>query len=322
MSYRVACVGAGVIGRSWAVRFALGGAEVTIHDSAPGIADQVLRLVEQALATFERAGAISSAAEVMRRVRFEPVFGQAVADIDYVQESVREDVGGKRAVFEQLNAALPPQALAGSSTSTIAGSEFMLGLPASPRFIVAHPINPPHVLPLVELCPTPATAEDTYARTERLMTDVGQVPIRVSAEVRGFVLNRLQNAVIGEALHLVSEGVCTPADVDKCLKYGLALRWSFLGPFETGHLNSDGGYRKYMADYGGVIHATARDLKVDYRASDETIAAIDAYCRESLPAGSIGDLQAWRDDVLLRLGLFLGATVPNRVAPDSEARTA
>ncbi len=147
-----------------------------------------------------------------------------------------------------------------SSTSAIPASRFTEGLAGRARCLVAHPVNPPHLVPIVELCGAPWTAPATIARAERVFASVGQVPIVVRRELDGFVLNRLQGALLSEAMRLVGEGYVSADDLDKTVRDGLGLRWSFLGPMATIELNAPGRRSR-------LLRALRRFLPPAYRRS-------------------------------------------------------
>ena len=153
-------------------------------------------------------------------------------------------------MFAELDRLAAPDAILASSTSTIVASRFTETLQGRHRCLVAHPVNPPHLVPLVELAGAPWTAPETIARAQALYESVGQVPIVVRREIDGFILNRLQAVLLSEAFRLAGEGYVTPQDLDKTLKDGLGLRWSFMGPFETIELNAPGGIPDYCQRYG------------------------------------------------------------------------
>lgn len=157
----------------------------------------------------------------------------------------------KRNLFAALDTLAGAQTILTSSTSAIVASRFTEPLAGRARCLVAHPVNPPHLVPLVELCPTPWTDPATVERARAIYAEVGQVPILVKREIEGFVLNRLQGVLLAEAFRLVREGLVSPEDCDRTVKDGLGLRWSFLGPFATIELNTPGGIADYCARYTG-----------------------------------------------------------------------
>jgi L-gulonate 3-dehydrogenase len=182
---------------------------------------------------------------------------EAVMDVEFVQENGPEKVEDKQAIFAQLDRLASPHALLVSSTSAITASRFTETLPGRARCLVGHPVNPPHLVPLVELCGAPWTSADAINRARTIYREIGQVPVTINREINGFVLNRLQGALLAEAFRLVGEGFISAEDLDHTVKDGLGLRWSFLGPFETIELNAPGGIPDYCARYTGFYKELA-----------------------------------------------------------------
>jgi 3-hydroxyacyl-CoA dehydrogenase len=179
-----------------------------------------------------------------------PDIPSGLADAGWVQENLPEKVEVKREVFALLDRHARPDAVLASSTSAIPASRFTAELAGRARCLVAHPVNPPHLVPIVELCGAPWTAPAAIDRARSLYAALGQVPIVVRRELDGFVLNRLQGALLSEAMRLVGEGYVSADDLDKTVRDGLGLRWSFLGPMATIELNAPGGVADYCARYG------------------------------------------------------------------------
>ena len=244
-----AIVGAGLIGRSWAHVFARGGWRVRLWDPVAAQRDAAPALVSASLHDLQAHGLVADAAAAAARVQVLPTLEEAVRGADYVQESGPETLQAKRELFAALDAAAAPGCLLASSTSAIVASQFTEGLAGRARCFVAHPVNPPHLVPVVELCGAPWTDAGALARADALMRAVGQVPVAVRREVDGFVLNRLQAALLSEAFRLVQDGVVSPQDLDHTVRDGLGLRWAFMGPFETIELNAPGGIADYCERY-------------------------------------------------------------------------
>ncbi|MEO5700034.1 MAG: 3-hydroxyacyl-CoA dehydrogenase [Casimicrobiaceae bacterium] len=253
-------VGAGLIGRAWAHVFARGGWEVKVWDPVPAARDHAARLIGESLHELATHGLVDDPAGAARRVTVVTTLEEAVANADYVQENGPETIESKRATFSLLDAAAPPAAVLASSTSAIVASHFTETLAGRARCIVAHPVNPPHLVPVVELCGAPWTSAATKARAREVMSAVGQVPIEVKKEIDGFILNRLQIALLTEAFRLVQEGYVSPEDLDHTIADGLGLRWSFMGPFETIELNAPGGIPDYCRRYVGWFRRYMADL--------------------------------------------------------------
>jgi L-gulonate 3-dehydrogenase len=223
---------------------------VALYDAAPGVADQARELVSDALEELSAHGLVKDAKAAAARVRAATSLLDALDGAGFVQESSPETLEAKRTVFAELDRLGAPDAILASSTSTIVPSRFTETLKGRHRCLVAHPVNPPHLVPLVELVGAPWTAAETISRAKAIYESVGQVPIVVRREIDGFILNRLQAVLLSEAFRLVGEGYVTPEDLDKTVKDGLGLRWSFLGPFETIELNAPAGIPDYCQRYG------------------------------------------------------------------------
>ena len=298
---KIAIIGAGLIGRAWAVVFARAGMSVALWDrdeAAPGAA---LDFMAARLPELAEAGLLADPpGAVIARVSIAASLEEALDGAAHVQENGPERLEAKRALFAELDRLAPASVVLASSTSGIPASAFTERLRGRGRCLVAHPVNPPYLIPLVELCPAPWTAEDTLARTRALMTRAGQVPVTVHREVAGFVLNRLQIALVAEAFRLVADGVMTPADVDATVKEGLGLRWSFMGPFETIDLNAPGGLADYCARYGELYRTVQRDM-TPCDLTPELVDDIHATRREELALADQPARQVWRDQRLMAL---------------------
>ena len=304
MAERIAVVGAGLIGGAWAIVFARAGHQVRIWDPAPGAAEAALATIAARLADFAAAGLVTEApAAVAARVTAAPTLEACLEGAAHVQENGPERVEVKRETFARLDALAPPEVVLASSTSGIPASAFTEGLAGRGRCLVAHPVNPPSLVPLVELVPAPWTEPDAVARTRALMQAVGQVPVTALKETRGFVLNRLQAALVAEAFRLVRDGVMSVEDVDACVKDGLGLRWSFMGPFETIDLNAPGGVADYAARFGGLMGAITEE-QTPFLYDAETVAKVDAARRAVLARDGIAGRSAWRDRRLMALAGF------------------
>jgi len=298
---KIAVIGAGLIGRAWAMVFARAGHSVKLWDNDAGAVPKALGLIEAALREMRDFGLVSEDPKaVSARVASAATLAEALEDADYVQENTAERVDVKRQVYAQMDAAAPPSCILASSTSSIPTSVFSEGLKGRHRCIVAHPVNPPHVVPVVELSPAPWTAPEVVQRCAVLHEKVGQVPIIVKKEVQGFILNRLQAALLHEAWRLVKEDYVSVDDLDKCLKDGLGLRWSFMGPFETIDLNAPDGVPDYARRYGPVLYEMMKDVKI--APWDEAlIARVTAERRKAMPQAQHAEREAWRDRRLMAL---------------------
>jgi L-gulonate 3-dehydrogenase len=255
----VAIIGAGLVGRGWATIFALSGWTVRLYDAAPGQVERCQAMCKMALADLARYGLAETPTEAYARIKTSRTMADAVRDAALVQENGPETVEAKLSIYAELDEITSLETILASSTSSIVTSRFTEKLKGRHRCLVAHPVNPPHLVPVVELSGAPWTSPDVIAKARAIYESIGQVPVQVLKEVEGFILNRLQGALLTEAMRLVGEGYVTPQDLDKTIKDGLGLRWSFIGPFETIELNAPGGMGDYFARYSGFYERIAQD---------------------------------------------------------------
>ncbi|MBM3605679.1 MAG: 3-hydroxyacyl-CoA dehydrogenase [Alphaproteobacteria bacterium] len=247
MTRTIAVIGCGLIGRAWAVVFARAGCNVRLWDPVPEVRDALPGLLE---ATCQVSG--DDPADMSRAHVFDTL-EETLAGAEWVQESGPEKIEVKRALYAQMDIIAAPEAILASSSSALVASSFAGGLVGSGRVLVAHPVNPPHVIPVVELCPSPDTRPDVMDRAEALMRAISQVPVRMTREIDGFVLNRLQAVVLAEALSLIEQGIVTPQGLDDTMCHGLGRRWTLMGPMATINLNAPGGVVDYLDRYGPTM---------------------------------------------------------------------
>ncbi|WP_083615053.1 3-hydroxyacyl-CoA dehydrogenase [Paraburkholderia sp. SOS3] len=297
----IAIIGTGRIGRAWAIVFARAGLSVTLHDADRAMLDNAVPAIRDSLADLARFELIDDTPDaVVARIAPCATLSDAVRDADLVQENIPERLDAKRAMFAELDRLTRPDALLASSTSALPASTFTESLAGRARCFVAHPVNPPSLVPLVELCGAPWTSADTLTRARALYEAVGQKPVFVEGEIAGFLLNRLQGALLDEALSLYEQGYANAADLDTVMRDGLGLRWSFMGPFETIDLNAPGGVADYARRYGGLYKGLARE-RMPFDWSPETIAKLEAEREALLPRSDIEARSRWRDRRLMAL---------------------
>jgi len=225
---RIAIVGSGLVGRAWAIVFARAGCEVAVYDTAPGVAAEALAPIRDGLEELARHGLADDPAGADARVRAAAGLGDALDGVAYVQESVPEALDAKRAIFRELDALAPPDAILASSASALVASLFTEELAGRARCLVAHPVNPPHLVPLVEVIQNEATSDAVVARTMELLAAAGNTPVHVRRDLPGFVGNRLQHALKREAIALVAAGVCDAQTIDTIVKEGFGRRMAVL----------------------------------------------------------------------------------------------
>jgi 3-hydroxyacyl-CoA dehydrogenase len=301
MERHIAVIGAGLIGRSWAIVFARAGFSVALYDISSSALAGASDAIAAALDDLVAAGLIENATAITERIHKQPDFTAAVAGAAYVQECGPETVAAKRELFGELDREAQPDTILASSTSGIVASRFVSELTYPERCLVAHPVNPPYLIPLVELVPAPATSEAVVTRAKTLLSQAGQVPITVRREVQGFILNRLQGALLNEALRLVEGDTVSAEDLDKTVKHGLGLRWSFMGPFETIDLNAPGGIADYARRYGPLYTdmVAAQSAPPDW--SEAALAKLERERRDVLPEAMLTARGQWRDQRLMAL---------------------
>ncbi|XP_071113482.1 lambda-crystallin-like [Haliotis cracherodii] len=301
---KVAVIGSGLIGRSWCMLFACAGYEVSLYDVDP---EQVARALEDIRVQLDKLqkeglprGTLSAQ---QQRDRISPVDSvkDCVQGAFYIQECVPERLELKQKVWAELDSLVSGDVILASSTSALLPSLISEKLSNRSRFIVVHPTNPPFYAPLVELIPAPWTAEDVVPTTRTLMDVIGQDPIVLNREIDGFVLNRIQYAIMGEGWRLIRDGIVSVADFDRVMSSGLGVRYAFVGPFETAYLNAE-GFLSYCERYRDMI------LRVQRSAGDPEVMDGDTMERVQKEmeqvAGPVSELDSrrqWRDRRLLGL---------------------
>ncbi|MEO6565940.1 MAG: 3-hydroxyacyl-CoA dehydrogenase [Casimicrobiaceae bacterium] len=307
-----AIIGAGLVGRAWAMVFARAGWTVHLYDAAAGQVEAAQGFIATSLAEQQAMGLTDDAAAASARILPAPTLEDAIAGAAWVQENLPEILALKVEVFTALDRAAAPGTVLASSTSAIPASQFTETLAGRARCIVAHPVNPPHLVPVVELCGAPWTTRATLDRAYAVMSAIGQVPVVVKRELPGFVLNRLQGALLTEAMRLVGEGYITPADLDKTISAGLGLRWSFLGPFATIELNAPGGVPDYCARYSEFYRQLAKAPAGPESWSAANAAQVADAMGTSFNAAQRDARMQWRDRRLMALARH------KREQPDSD----
>jgi len=296
MARTVSIIGCGLIGRAWTIVFARAGLKVRIWDADPATLESALETLH---ATCVEAGEDPS---ILARVTVAADMQSAVEGSEWVQENGPERIEIKRRIYADLDRMAPPGTILASSSSALVASQFAEGLEGRDRILVAHPVNPPHVVPVVELCPSPDTEPEVMDRADALMRDVGQVPVRLSREIDGFVLNRLQAVLLAEALSLVEQGIVSPEGLDDTVCHGLGRRWTLLGPLATINLNAPGGVADYLERYGPTMarlsDSAARGEAFTRKAGEITAAAMPGSER-------VAELSRSRDRKLAALDKFL-----------------
>jgi 3-hydroxyacyl-CoA dehydrogenase len=299
---RIAIVGAGFVGRAWAITFARAGHDVALWDDNAAAPAKAVAFARDMLPELAANGLLAGPPEeVLARLTIEAELEAALASADHVQENAPEELALKTALFARLDALAPRAAVIASSSSAILPSKFTEALADRHRCLVAHPINPPYLVPATEVVPAPWTSPETVERTRALLLSVGQAPIVMRRELDGFIMNRLQGALLEEAFRLVADGYASVEDIDAGIRDGLALRWSFMGPFETIDLNAPGGVRDYVARYQAIYVDLFQQMQRRVDWGGEVLDIVERERRRRLPEESIGERLKWRDRRLMAL---------------------
>ncbi|MEA3149968.1 MAG: carnitine 3-dehydrogenase [Gammaproteobacteria bacterium] len=297
---RIAIIGTGVIGASWSALFLAKGLDVVATDVAPGAEAALKHFVAAAWPALQRLGLASGASQ--NRLSFTAAMADAVKDVDLVQENGPEKIDFKKTLYRQLDELLHPSVIIASSSSGLTMSEIQLGAAIHPeRCVIAHPFNPPHLVPLVEIVGGAKTSKDTIERADEFYTSIGQRTVRVNKEMPGHVANRLQAALSREVYYLVAEGVVSAADVDTALSWGPGLRWGIMGSMMLNHLGGGpGGIEHFFQQFTGPMTAWWKTLGSPVLTPEVQKKLIDSVHAEA-GSRSIAELEAERDEVLLGL---------------------
>lgn len=298
----IAIVGAGLVGQGWAIAFARAGYPVLVHDQTD--LKRVHQSIERAVDDLVVEGLCPEAAPLLSMIGYETDLATALRDATYVQESVFERLEVKREVSLAIDRHMRADAIVGSSTSGFPGSSFTAECTNRERFLVVHPVNPPHLIPLVEIVPAPWTAPDVPGRVRAIMDAIGQSPVSLDREIEGFVLNRLQGALLDEAFALLADGYASAEDIDRAVRDGLGRRWAFMGPFETIDMNAPQGLADYARRLGPMYASFAAQRDADRSWRDHAVKRAEAERREALPEEDLASRRAWRDTMLARMRRF------------------
>ncbi|WP_175691111.1 3-hydroxyacyl-CoA dehydrogenase NAD-binding domain-containing protein [Burkholderia anthina] len=297
---RVAIIGTGVIGASWAALFLAKGLDVVATDIAPDAEPKLRAFIDAAWPALEQFGLAPNASR--ERLQFTANLDEAVTGSDFVQENGPERIDFKKDLYKHLDAILAPDAIIASSSSGLTMSEIQSACELHPeRCVIGHPFNPPHLIPLVEIVGGAKTSRETIERATAFYTGLGKKTIQLNKEVPGHVANRLQAALWREIVHLISEDVVSVEDADTAVCWGPGLRWGIMGPNMLFHLGGgQGGIEHFFDQFTGPMTAWWNVLgspKITPELRQKVIAGV----HEEVAGKSIDQLAARRDEVLLGL---------------------
>ncbi|WP_235571294.1 3-hydroxyacyl-CoA dehydrogenase [Mycobacterium sp. Root265] len=296
---RVAVLGAGSIGVSFAILFACRGVDVAVFDPFEDALPRAAADLRERLKQLD----LADPAAIEARVRLTTDLEDALAGATFVQECAPERVDLKQDLLVQAAVGTPAEVPLASSSSAIVPSRLAEGLDVSvaARILVGHPGNPPYLLPVIEVVPSAVTAEAIIGRATEIYRSAGLRPVLVRREVEGFLFNRLQGALLREAYCLVRDGVATVDDIDEVVRSGLGLRWSFIGPFETADLNTRGGIESHAAKMGPAYARMGAERGQHDPWTPDLIAEVTAQRRALLDLEDWDERVRWRDRQLIRM---------------------
>jgi carnitine 3-dehydrogenase len=298
--HTVGLLGGGVIGGGWAARFLLNGIDVQLHDPAPGSERRVVLALENARRAYGRLTLAPLPAE--GSLVLAGSVEEAVAGVDFVQESAPERLELKQELLAAADRAAPAGAIICSSTSGLRPTDLQAGLARPERLVVGHPFNPVYLLPLVEVCGGEQTDPATVERAAAVYRSVGMHPLRVRTEIDGFVADRLLEALWREALWLVNDDVATVAEIDDAIRYGAGLRWAYMGTFLTYRIaGGDSGMRHFLSQFGPALAWPWTKLTDVPELSEALIDKLTAQSDDQAGGRSVRELERDRDDALVAL---------------------
>lgn len=298
---KVALIGCGLIGQSWAVSFLSAGFSVSLFDPTEGATETAKEKIKSKLKDLQNLGLIpdNSISDYLEKTHLAQSLSEATQDSIYIQESGPENLEIKKKLTREIDKVTPTNIPIASSTSGIPTSFYANDVLGKHRCLVAHPINPPHLIPAVEVVPAPFTKGAVTQRVKEIIRSINKVPIELTKEIPGFVVNRLQGALLAEAFELKKEGIASAKDIDTAISHGLGLRWSFMGPFQTIHLNAPEGISGYVERYEQMYQEMFNNPSLDWSSvlenglKEEILNLFDETKRENF--------EKQRDDKLAKL---------------------
>lgn len=297
---KIVIVGSGLIGKSWAMLFVGAGYEVKLYDVIKKQVEDALVDIYQRLDALEKVGMLRgkrNAAEQFQLISGSDDLKDCLRDAIYVQECIPESLDLKIKIFKELDENTDSKTILASSSSAMPSSKFTENLEHRERCLIAHPVNPPYYMPMVELVPAPWTSPEVVERTRKLMAELGQSPVTIKKEIAGFVQPRIQYAMIMECMKLVEDGVLDVDDIDKVIKDGIGTIFAFLGPFEMLHLNYEGGIREFLKSEEEVSYQVQSSLNIpsSMNSKSSLVEDINKQLELLVPTESLTERRKWRD---------------------------
>ena len=302
--HKVACVGAGLIGQGWATLFSSAGFEVILQDVTEAILEKSVRVVKSNLMFLEANNLLKQggADAALKRMKVSTLIGEAVGHADYVQESVPDHYDIKKKIFKEMDAAAPDHAILASSSSGLLMTEIQNVTTRPQRCVLVHPVLPVYLIPLVEIVGGEQTSHETVSAAYDLMRKLGKSPALLKREVPGYIVNRLQAALLREAIDLVDKGVASAEDVDKAFCMGIGLRDPIIGPFLRIHL-AGGGVERFIENYSESYRHRWETMEtwtsIPPSAAKKIVKAVKEM--EVVRTKTLEEIKDWRDKMLIKV---------------------
>ena len=297
----IGVIGGGLIGASWAAIFSKSGFNVFVYDPYPDVFDTYESRVTSFLEELKTIDETINVEESLNRINANVTIEDLCSNVEYIQESAPEILSVKQELFAKLDNLAPEEVVIGSSSSAMPISSITQNLKGQHRCIITHPANPPHLIPCVEICPGENTSNKTIEKTKEIFTSSGASIVNVKKEIDGFILNRLQGALLNEAMRLYSDGYASSDEIDATIRDGLGLRWAFMGPFETIDLNAPGGIKDYISRYGPIFVEMAKNQTKIPDWSEEAGKKLELERRKILSHDKLEDRAKKRNQLLKSL---------------------
>ncbi len=300
----LACVGAGLIGQGWATVFVSKGYELVLQDVSETVLETAVRGIASNLQLLEVNGLLDhdDSKAMLGRITTTTKIAEAAAQADYIQESVPEQYDIKKRIFKEMDAAAPAHTILASSTSGLLMTEIQKVTKKPQRCVLVHPLLPVHLLPVVEVVGGDGTSRETTEAACDLMRKLGKTPVLLKKEVPGYIVNRLQAALLREAIDLVDKDVASVEDVDKAFCLGVGLRDPVLGPFLRIHLAGD-GVERFFENYSESYRVRWKSMRtwtsVPPKAAEAVAKGVDRM--EIVRTRSMEEIKAWRDKMLVKI---------------------
>jgi 3-hydroxypropionate dehydrogenase (NADP+) len=306
---KVACVGAGLIGQGWATLFSSAGLEVVLQDVSEAVLEQALSNIRSNLLFLEANNLLrqGDAEPALKKIEMKTFVGEAVRQADYVQESVPDDYAIKKRVFKEMDGAAPDHAVLASSSSGLLMTEIQKATARPDRCVLVHPVLPVYLIPLVEIVGGQQSSRETVIAAYDFMKRLGKDPVLLKREVPGYIINRLQAAMVREAIDLVDKGVASAEEVDKAFCMGIGLRDPIIGPFLRIHL-AGGGVERFIETLSQSYRYRWETMEtwtsIPPSAEKKMVRSVREM--EVVRTKTLEEIEKWRDEMLVKFLHVMG----------------